>query len=116
MNTTPRQSQLTDHLLGGGDLVRLVFDLGVRQDDGRSRGECRQGLGRLAVVEVVEAAPQGLAIERDHRLFARLARRRGSRALAWRRNASSRASVGSDCSTVRSVFTTGARCRFTPKW
>lgn len=47
----------------------------MRQDDGRSRSKGRQGLRRLAVVEVIEAAPQRLAIERDDRLFAGLARR-----------------------------------------
>jgi hypothetical protein len=51
----------------------------VRQDDGRSRGEGRQRLSRLAVADVLEAAAQRLdathplraAVERDHRLFAR---------------------------------------------
>jgi hypothetical protein len=67
----PAQSQLTDHLLGGGDFVRLVVDFRVRKDDRRSRGEGRQRLRRLAVVDVVEAAAQRLTVERDHRLFSR---------------------------------------------
>src|SRR5512134_4100457 len=56
----PAQSQLTDHLLGSGDLVRFIVDFRVGEDNGRSRGEGRQRLNRLAVVDVVEAAVQRL--------------------------------------------------------
>ena len=66
------QSQVPDHLLRGRDLVGLVVDLGMRQDDGRGRPEGRQRLGCLAVVDVIEAASQRLAVERDNRLFAHL--------------------------------------------
>ncbi|HYI70896.1 MAG TPA: hypothetical protein VEX87_14175 [Skermanella sp.] len=61
------QAQLGDHPLGGGDLVALDVDFAVRQQDRRLGGEGAQRLGRLAVVEVVEAALQGLAAERDDR-------------------------------------------------
>ena len=49
------EAEIPDHLLGGGDFVRFVLDLGVRQNDGRAGGEGRQCLGRPAVVDVVEA-------------------------------------------------------------
>src|SRR5688500_9032475 len=69
------QTQLGDHPLGGRDLVALDVDFAVRQQDRRLRGEGAQRLGRLAVVEVVEAALQGLAVERDDRHPARFGRR-----------------------------------------
>ncbi|MFO1155487.1 MAG: hypothetical protein U1E43_01315 [Rhodospirillales bacterium] len=114
MNTAPVSPSSRMICWAGRDLVRLAVDLDVREDDGRSRGECRQGLAAFAVVEAVEAAAQGLAVERDNRLFARPARQQ--QGLGMARNAPSRASVSGDCSTVRSVFTTGARFRSTPKW
>jgi hypothetical protein len=48
----PGQSQVTDHLLRGGDLVRLVVDFRVRQDDGRSRGEGRQRLSCIRLDQI----------------------------------------------------------------
>jgi hypothetical protein len=68
------QAQLGDHPLGGRDLVALHVDFAVRQQDRRLRGEGAQRLGRLAVVEVVEAALQGLAVECDDRPPSRLHR------------------------------------------
>src|SRR3954453_8635428 len=61
------QAQLLDHPLRRRDLVALDVDFTVRQQDRRLRGEGAQRLGRLAVGEVVEAALQGLAVERDDR-------------------------------------------------
>ena len=49
------QIQLGDHPLRRRDLVALDVDFAVRQQDRRLRGEGAQRLGRLAVVEVVEA-------------------------------------------------------------
>src|SRR3954468_16729488 len=69
------QAQLGDHPLGGRDLVALDVDFAVRQQDRRLRGESAQHLRRLAVGEVVEAALQGLAVERDDRHPARFRRR-----------------------------------------
>jgi hypothetical protein len=69
------QAQLGDHLLGGGDLVALDVDLAVRQQDRGVRGEGAQCLGCLAVIEMVEAALQGFAVERHDRHPARFRRR-----------------------------------------
>src|SRR5208337_3343946 len=51
--------------LRGGDLVGLFLDIDVGQDHARFGIECVQQLGRLAVAEIVETAPQRLAVERD---------------------------------------------------
>jgi hypothetical protein len=69
------QTQRGDHLLGSRDLVALDVDFGVRQQDRGIRGEGAQRLGRLLVVEVVEATLQGLAVERHDRHPARFRRR-----------------------------------------
>ncbi len=61
------QAQLLDHPLGRRDLVALGGDLAVRQQDRRLRGERAERLGRLAVGEVVDAALERLAVERDRR-------------------------------------------------
>jgi hypothetical protein len=58
------QAQLGDHPLRRRDFVALSVDFAMRQQDRRLRGEGAERLGRLAVVEVVEAALQGLAVER----------------------------------------------------
>jgi hypothetical protein len=60
----PPQAQLLDQRLGRRDLVALD-DLLVRQDEGRLAGEGAQHLGGGLVVEMVEATPQRLAIQRD---------------------------------------------------
>ncbi len=61
------QAQVLDHPLGGGDLIALVIDLAVCQQDRRLGGKRAERLGRLAVVEVVEAALQRLTVEGDGR-------------------------------------------------
>jgi hypothetical protein len=43
-------------LLRGADFVALLLDRGIRQEDRRRRGKGRQGLRRLLVVAVIEAA------------------------------------------------------------
>ncbi len=58
------QAQLLDQRLGRRDLVALD-DLLMREDEGRLAGERAQHLGGGLVVQVVEAAPQRLAIQRD---------------------------------------------------
>jgi hypothetical protein len=65
------QSEVSDHLLGGWNLVRFAVDFGMCQDNGMLTGECRQCLRRFAVVYVIEAAAQHLAVKRDHRPLAR---------------------------------------------
>ena len=65
------QPKIADHLLGCGDFVRLFLDPRLRQKQGYGRGEGGQGLRRFAIVHMIEAAAQGLAIERDHRPFPR---------------------------------------------
>ena len=69
------QAQLGDHLLGSRDFIALDVDFGVRQQDRGLRGEGAQRLGRLLVVEMVEAALQGLAVERHDRHPAQFRRR-----------------------------------------
>jgi len=55
------------------DLVGFLGDIDVGEYQGRVRGEGAQYLGGGAVVEVVEAAAQRLAIERDAGLSGRCA-------------------------------------------
>jgi hypothetical protein len=69
------QAQLGDHLLGSRNFIALDVDFGVRQQDRAIRGEGAQRLGRLLVVEMVEAALQGLAVERHDRPPAQFRRR-----------------------------------------
>src|SRR4051794_21128857 len=69
------QAQLLDHPLRRRDLVALDHDFAVRQQDRRLRSEGAQRLSRRAVGEVVEAALQGLAVERHDRHPSRLGRR-----------------------------------------
>ena len=58
------QAQLLDQRLGRRDLVAFA-DLLMREDESRLAGERAQHLGGGLVVQVVEAAPQRLAIQRD---------------------------------------------------
>ena len=58
------QAQLVDQRRHGRDL-RRPGDLLVRQDEGGVAGEGAEHMGRFPVVQVVEAAAQRLAIERD---------------------------------------------------
>ena len=57
--------EFAEQPLGGGDLVGLFRDIDVRQDQTGFDVECVQHLGRLTVVEIVEASPERLAIDRD---------------------------------------------------
>jgi hypothetical protein len=58
------QAQLLDQRLRRRDLIALG-DLLMRQDEGRLAGEGAEHLGGGLVVQMVEAAPQRLAIQRD---------------------------------------------------
>jgi hypothetical protein len=55
-----------DQGLGGRDLVRRVANLLVGQDQGGLAGEGAQHVRGGPVVQVVEAVPERLAVERDH--------------------------------------------------
>src|SRR5688500_12247203 len=54
-----------DQGLHGRNLVGCVADLPVRQDQGGLAGEGAQHVRRRPVVQMVEAAPERLAVERD---------------------------------------------------
>ena len=71
--------EFVEQPLRGGDLVRFLLDIDVGQDQTGPGVECVQQLGRLAIAEIVEAAPQRLAVERDaaSRRIGRLARQTG---------------------------------------
>ena len=58
------QAQLLDQRLGRRDLVALG-DLLMGQDERRLAGERAEHLGGGLIVQVVEAAPQRLAVQRD---------------------------------------------------
>ena len=58
------QAQLLDQRLGRRDLIAFG-DLLMREDEGRLAGEGAQHLGGGLVVQMVEAAAQRLAIQRD---------------------------------------------------
>jgi hypothetical protein len=106
------QAQLLDQRLGRRDLVALG-DLLMGQDERRLAGERAEHLGGGLVVQVVEAAPQRLAVERDDP-----PPRRGgdvTRMLAWRWKAASIAAGSSACKRARSVLTAGARRKRAPK-
>ena len=60
-----RDVEFLEQPLRGGDLVGFLRDIEVRQDQAGFGVECVQQLGRLAVAEIVETAPQRLAVERD---------------------------------------------------
>ena len=57
--------QLGDQRRHGWDLARRPGDLPVGQDEGGVAGEGAEHMSRLLVVQVIEAAAQRLAIERD---------------------------------------------------
>ena len=57
--------KFAEQLLGCGNFVGLVRDIDMGQDQAGFGVECVQHLGCLAVIEVVEASPECLAIERD---------------------------------------------------
>ena len=59
----PGQAQRGNHLLGSRDLVALLGDGEVAEDDPLVGGKGAQDVRRLAVVEGVEAAAQGLAVD-----------------------------------------------------
>ena len=68
---TPGQAQRRDHGLGGGNLVALFGDRQMAEDNLAVGGKGAQHMGRLAVVEGVEAAAQGLAVDGHRRGEAR---------------------------------------------
>src|SRR6476620_1024952 len=57
--------QFAEQLLGCGDLICLRLDVDMRQDQAGFDVESVQHLGRLTVIEIVEASTECLAIERD---------------------------------------------------
>ena len=74
-----RDVEFAEQSLRGGNLVGFLLDIDVGQDQAAFGIECVQHLGRLAIAEIVEAAPQRLAVERDaaSRRISRLARQSG---------------------------------------
>ena len=60
-----RQAQFGHQPRHGRDLVRRPGQLLVRQDQGGVAGEGAEDMDRLAVGQVVKAAAQRLAVERD---------------------------------------------------
>jgi hypothetical protein len=63
-----RERKFAQQLLGGGDLVGLLVDIDMRQDQAGLGVERVQQLSRLTVPELVETAPQRLAIQRGEAL------------------------------------------------
>jgi hypothetical protein len=57
------EAKLGEQRLGGGDLVRLLGDVAVRQHQRGVCGEDAEQLRGGAVAELIEAAAQGLAID-----------------------------------------------------
>jgi hypothetical protein len=63
-----RDTEFAKQLLRGGDLVGLLLDIDVCQNQAGFGVERVQQLGRLAVVEIVEASPECFSVERDDAL------------------------------------------------
>ena len=57
--------KFAEQLLRGGDLIGLLRDIDMRQDQAGLYVESMQQLRGLAIVEIVEASPECLAIDRD---------------------------------------------------
>ena len=57
--------EFAEQLLCGGDFIGLFLDIDMSQDQAGLDVECVQQLGCLAVVEVVEASPECLPVQRD---------------------------------------------------
>ena len=60
-----RNPEFAEQLLGGGDLIGFLCDIDVCQDQPGMGVESVQQLGCLAVVEIVEASPERLPVQRD---------------------------------------------------
>lgn len=76
------QVELAQQPLGRRDLVGLLADLEMRQHQVGAGVERVQQLRRLAVSEVIEAAPERLAIQRDGARRAGIAARRQAGGMA----------------------------------
>src|SRR4051794_18447721 len=63
-----RDREFAQQLLGGGDLVGFLVDIDMPQDQASLGIECVQQLSSLAAPEMVETAPERLAIQRDNAL------------------------------------------------
>src|SRR4051794_17552430 len=61
--------EFTQELLGSRDLVRLVIDFDMSQHESGIDGKGAENLSRLSILEVVEAVPEGLAVQRDPALL-----------------------------------------------
>ena len=74
-----RDVEFAEQPLGGWDLAGFLLDIDVRQDQAGFGIEGVQQLGCLTIAEIVEAAPQRLAVERDAAAcrIGRLARQSG---------------------------------------
>jgi hypothetical protein len=62
---TASEAEFSKQRLRGRDLVGLLGNIDMREHERGVSGECAQHLGGSAVVELVKAAAQRLAIERD---------------------------------------------------
>ena len=77
-----RDAEFREQRLCGGDFVGFLGDVDMGEDEGGFGGEGAQDLGGGAVVEIVEAAAQHLAVERDAAPSGRTARRLKPRGMA----------------------------------
>src|SRR3954452_3456747 len=73
--TAAGQAKLGQKRLGSRDFVGLLSDIDMGEHERGVGREGAQHLGRGALAEVVEAAAQCLAVERDAALSGRRARR-----------------------------------------
>lgn len=60
-----RNVEFAKQLLRGGNLIRLLIDVGMRQDQTEFGVEGVQQLGCFAVPEIVETSTENLSIERN---------------------------------------------------
>ena len=65
-----RDAGFAQQFLGGGYLVGFSGSAGVRQQQIGASIECMKQLRGLAIIEVIEAAPQGFSVQRDGALAA----------------------------------------------
>src|SRR6059058_2137911 len=93
------EAELAEQRLGGRDLVGLFVNVAVRQHQRGVGGEDTEHLRGGAVAELVEAAAQRLAIDRQAGC-ARLGAGRLNRP-AWRRKTASRAPLSRPCRMFR---------------
>jgi hypothetical protein len=88
------QAEFGEQRLGGRDLVGFLVDLAVRQHQRGVGGEHAEQVRGGAIAEPVEAAAQGLAVDRQAAPALAWA---ACNRLAWRRKAASTVSLSKPC-------------------